>query len=60
MTRKDFQLIADVVATITDDETRRAVADAFVKKLEATNPRFSQMAFEVACKVPVRLGRRVA
>jgi hypothetical protein len=57
VTKKDYQLIADVVKTIVDKETRRVVCDAFIIKLGNQNPRFSSMAFEVACDLPVRLGR---
>ena len=50
MTRKDFQLIADVVKTIDDKQTRDAVAVTFAQKLNTLNPRFNMTRFCLACK----------
>ena len=50
MTRKDFQLIANVVMTIDDEKTRDAVAVTFAQKLHTLNPRFNMMRFCLACK----------
>jgi hypothetical protein len=49
MTRKDFQLIADVVANIDDSATRDAVALNFGVKLRRTNDRFDMQRFIKAC-----------
>jgi hypothetical protein len=51
MSRKDFELIADVVSTIASDDLRRAVAHRFCDKLSATNPRFNTSTFLGACGV---------
>ena len=40
MTRKHFQMIADVVKNIDDPKVRPAVAMDFALKLKAENPRF--------------------
>ena len=50
MTRKDFQLIANVVKTIDDKQTRDAVAVTFAKKLNTLNPRIDMTRFCLACK----------
>jgi|TARA_R110000765_G_scaffold24436_2_gene61185 hypothetical protein len=50
MTRKDFQLIANVVKTIDDKKTRDAVAVTFAQKLNTINPRFDMTRFCLACK----------
>ena len=52
MTRKDFQLIADVVKNIDDADTRAEVALHFGVKLRSTNPRFNLIRFVEACKAP--------
>jgi hypothetical protein len=54
VTRKDFQLIADVVASldvILPDPDRKLVATLFAKALEADNPAFKRGAFLTACGV---------
>ena len=64
MTKKDFQLIADVVATpnrasqmgngpLADAHARyrRALAEQFADALASTNPRFQRETFLRACKV---------
>ena len=50
LTRKDFQLIADVVKTIDNKDTRDAVAVTFAQKLNTLNPRFNMTRFCLACK----------
>jgi hypothetical protein len=49
MTRKDFQMIADVVKNIEDSKTRHIVAMDFARKLKAVNPRFDISRFVGAC-----------
>ena len=49
MTRKDFQMIADVVKMIDDKDTRHTVAMNFAVKLKGVNPRFSVSKFGGAC-----------
>ena len=49
MTRKDFQMIADVVKMIDDKDTRHTVAMNFAVKLKGVNPRFSGSKFVGAC-----------
>jgi hypothetical protein len=49
MTRKDFQMIADVVSNIEDSKTRHIVAMDFALKLKAVNPRFDISRFVGAC-----------
>lgn len=49
MTRRDFILIARVVAQIEPYPLRRAVAVEFVKELKLTNPAFNQKTFLNAC-----------
>jgi len=49
MTRKDFQMIADVVKMIDDKDTRHTVAMNFAVKLKGVNPRFDISRFVGAC-----------
>ena len=49
MTRKDFQMIADVVKMIDNKDTRHTVAMNFAVKLKGVNPRFSVSKFATAC-----------
>ena len=49
MTRKDFQLIANVVKNIDDPKTRHAVAMDFALRLQGENPRFDVSRFVGAC-----------
>ena len=49
MTRKDFQMIADVVKMIDDKDTRHTVAMNFAVKLKGVNPRCSVSKFVGAC-----------
>ena len=50
MTRKDFELIAGVVSTIDNVDTRNEVALNFVTRLHAVNDRFDSVRFLLACK----------
>jgi len=57
MTRKDFQLIADVLSkhtsvTIAKDLVVEAIALDFAHALKATNPRFDVQRFVDACVKP--------
>ena len=54
MTRKDFQLIADVVSAIDNVDTRNQVALNFVTTLDKTNNRFDSVRFLLACKVNIK------
>ena len=49
MTRKHFQMIANVVKNIDDPKVRHAVAMDFALKLKAENPRFDISKFVGAC-----------
>ena len=49
MTRKDFEMIAKVVKTIDDEETRNTVALNFGVLLRRTNDRFNLVRFVAAC-----------
>jgi hypothetical protein len=49
LTRKDFQLIADVVKTIDNKDTRQHVALTFAHRLQGTNPNFNVTRFVDAC-----------
>lgn len=49
MSRKDFQMIANVVKNIDDPKVRHAVAMDFALKLKAENPRFNISKFVGAC-----------
>ena len=54
MTRKDFQLIADVVASTfatTNPTARLCLALDFANALKETNPRFNVELFVKACLV---------
>lgn len=53
MTRKDFQLIAEVViltSEIFDDQTADTIAELFADRLAGTNPNFDRERFLKACK----------
>ena len=56
MTRKDFQMIADVVKTIEDSKTRHTVAMNFAVKLKGVNPRFDISRFVGACNSYATVG----
>ena len=49
MTRKHFQMIADVVKNIDDHKIRHAVAMDFALKLKGENPRFDIIRFVGEC-----------
>ena len=49
VSRKDFQMIADVVKNIDDRETRHSVAMDFAMRLKGENPRFNISRFVGAC-----------
>ncbi len=49
MTRKHFQMIADVVKNIDNNKVRHAVAMDFAIRLKAENPRFDISRFVGAC-----------
>jgi len=54
MTRKDFQLIADVIKGHTDgkdDHVMRGFALSMVVELQKDNPRFDRVRFLEACGV---------
>ena len=50
MTRKDFQLIADVVKNISDSDARNATAMDFAHRLQSVNPRFNISRIVKACQ----------
>lgn len=56
MSRKDFQMIADVVKNIDDSKVRHAVAMDFAMKLKAVNPRFNISKFVGACNSHAAVG----
>ncbi len=56
MTRKDFQMIADVVKNIDDHKARHAVAMDFALKLKDVNPRFDISRFVGACNSYATVG----
>jgi len=49
MTRKDFQLIAEVVASIEDMNARNYTGVQFAWRLSKTNSRFNAQKFLEAC-----------
>ena len=49
MTRKHFEMIANVVKNIDDHKVRHAVAMDFALKLKAETPRFDVSRFVGAC-----------
>jgi hypothetical protein len=53
MTRKDYVMIAEVIATSwhTSAETKREIAQNFADALETDNPRFDRARFLEACGV---------
>jgi len=54
VTKKDFALIARVVGTLSDPETRWTMADLFAKVLKAEHPSFNVVMFMKACRVTPR------
>lgn len=51
MTRKQFQMIADVVNQIDDKSIRHDTAHKFVIELRKTNAQFQASRFLAACNV---------
>ena len=53
MTRKDFEMIAEVIATAWhgSEETRTDLSNKMADALETTNPRFNRDLFLDACGV---------
>lgn len=54
MTRKDFQLIADVLKNadeVADQQSIEAMAEMFADELATTNPNFDRARFLTACGV---------
>lgn len=57
MTKKDFQMIADVLRVYADDgdpaaeSMHRAICNRFADRLFATNPLFNRGKFLAACGV---------
>ena len=51
MTRKHFVMIANVVSTIDDMDTRKEVALNFASEFQKENPRFDITRFIKACGV---------
>jgi len=51
MSRKDFQLIADAIATIQDETARKLAATALADALPASNTNFKRSRFLKACNV---------
>lgn len=49
MSRKDFQMIADVIKNIEDRKVRHAVTMDFAVRLKDVNPRFNISRFVGAC-----------
>ena len=64
MTRKDYALIADIIAAIPDHaaslRTQKAdIARAFAEALGKTNPLFDRFRFLKACDIPLECGVEV-
>lgn len=55
MTRKDYELIAGVIATAWHGsaDTRADLSNRFADELESTNPRFDRDKFLEACGVTI-------
>ena len=50
MTRKDYKLIAEIIASFQDPETRLALGFAFAKRLQANYSNFDPVRFARACE----------
>ena len=50
MTRKDFKLISEVIASLDDKDQRNYLGIEFARRLQKMNPRFDTRLFLVACK----------
>ena len=53
MTRKDFVVMAEMIAKIANDVERANFAYRCLDSLKASNPRFNEAKFLAACKVVV-------
>jgi hypothetical protein len=51
MTKKDYQLIADVVRNVTPRVQRKLLYQDFADVLKEDNPRFDASKFKAACGV---------
>lgn len=51
MTKKHFQLVANVVSAIDDIDIRKEVALNFANEFQKENPRFEILRFVKACGV---------
>lgn len=49
MSKKDYELIARIIADIGDPELRALIAHHFADRLRAANPRFNIRIFLAAC-----------
>ena len=49
MTRKDFKLISEVIASVDNKDQRNYLGIEFASRLQKTNPRFDIQRFLVAC-----------
>ena len=49
MTKKDFQLVANIISTIQPRQLRYIVAKQFAAKLPSTNKHFDHDRFMLAC-----------
>ena len=61
MTKRDYELIASVIARFTPMTTEReigavatAIADSLANRLKLDNPRFNRDRFLAACDAPAR------
>lgn len=50
MTRKDYKLIADIIASFKDPEVRLALGFTFAKKLSENYANFNSKKFARACE----------
>jgi len=50
MTRKDFKLISEVIASVDNKDQRNYLGIEFARRLKSVNPRFDLRRFLVACK----------
>ena len=50
-TRKDFQMVADLLKANPDEEKRKELAKDYCDKFQAMNPRFNKERFMAACGV---------
>ena len=53
MTRKDFVVMAEMIAKIANDVERANFAYRCLDSLKASNPRFNEAKFLAACNVVV-------